>query len=366
MVYNIIKVCNLKEKNMKLISLVGARPQFIKEAVINWQLKDSGIEEILVHSGQHYDLNMSDIFFKTLNIKEPDYHLNVGSGTHAKMTAKIMIGFEEIMLREKPDLVVVYGDTNTTLAGAIVSAKLKIPVTHIEAGVRMEPKTMPEEINRVLTDRISSLLFTSSKLCVENLNRENITSGVYFVGDTMYDLYLKMEELFNADKLMNDYDLKDNEFVVVTIHRDYNTDDDAIFKKIIESLNLLAENIKVVFPMHPRTKKRIDFLNLKTNFQIMDPIGYLELQGLVRKSKYIVTDSGGLQKESYFAKKRAVVLMPDTGWRELIENEWNLLSSSDDLLENCDKMEEEIDYPGNLYGDGNSAEKIVKKIKEFL
>lgn len=351
---------------MKLISLVGARPQFIKEAVINWQLKNSGIEEILVHSGQHYDLNMSDVFFKTLNIKEPDYHLNVGSGTHAKMTAKIMIDFENVMLKENPDLVVVYGDTNTTLAGAIVSAKLKIPVAHIEAGVRMEPKTMPEEINRVLTDRISSLLFASSELCVKNLNRENITNGVYFVGDTMYDLYLKMENLFNADKLIREHNLKKNEFVVVTVHRDYNTDDDATFKKIIKSLNELAERIDVIFPMHPRARKKLDSLNLKTKFQVIDPIGYLELQGLIRNSKYVVTDSGGLQKESYFAKKRAVVLMPDTGWRELVESGWNILSSSDNLIENCAKIEEKIDYPKNLYGDGNSAEKIVKKIKEFL
>ncbi len=351
---------------MKLISLVGARPQFIKEAVINWELRDSDIEEILVHSGQHYDLNMSDVFFKTLNIKEPDYHLNVGSGTHAEMTAKIMVDFEKVVLKENPDLVVVYGDTNTTLAGAIVSAKLKIPVAHIEAGVRMEPKTMPEEINRVLTDRISSLLFASSELCVRNLNKENINDGVYFVGDTMYDLYLKMDKLFNADRLMSEYDLKKNEFVVVTVHRDYNTDDDAIFGKIIKSLNELAERIKVIFPMHPRAKKRLDSLNLKTKFQIIDPIGYLELQGLVKNSKYIITDSGGLQKESYFAGKRAVLLMPDTGWRELVESGWNLLSSSEDLLLNCDKMEEKINYPKNLYGDGSSAEKIVEKIKEFL
>jgi UDP-N-acetylglucosamine 2-epimerase (non-hydrolysing) len=309
---------------------------------------------------------MSDVFFKTLNIKEPDYHLNVGSGTHAKMTAKIMIDFENVMLKENPDLVVVYGDTNTTLAGAIVSAKLKIPVAHIEAGVRMEPKTMPEEINRVLTDRISSLLFASSELCVKNLNRENITNGVYFVGDTMYDLYLKMENLFNADKLIREHNLKKNEFVVVTVHRDYNTDDDATFKKIIKSLNELAERIDVIFPMHPRARKKLDSLNLKTKFQVIDPIGYLELQGLIRNSKYVVTDSGGLQKESYFAKKRAVVLMPDTGWRELVESGWNILSSSDNLIENCAKIEEKIDYPKNLYGDGNSAEKIVKKIKEFL
>ena len=350
---------------MKVISLVGARPQFIKESVINWEFDKESIDEILVHSGQHYDLNMSGIFFESLKIKKPDYFLNVGSGAHGEMTGKIMIDFEKVVIKEKPDIVIVYGDTNTTLAGAIVAAKLKIPVAHIEAGVRMKPKTMPEEINRVLTDRISSLLFTSSQLCVKSLEVENIKDGVYFVGDTMYDLYLKMEKKFDEINLLEEYGLKENQFVLATIHRDYNTDNEKNFRDIINGLNIIANDIDLIFPIHPRTKKRIKQLGLKTRFKMIDPIGYLQLQSLVRKSKFIITDSGGLQKESYFGSKRAVVVMPDTGWRELVQSGWNVLSSPDKIPQNCAKMNDDVRYPKNIYGDGRSAKKITEIIKSF-
>ena len=350
---------------MKVISLVGARPQFIKESVVSQELEKRNIDEIVVHSGQHYDFNMSEIFFKALNIKEPSYNLNVRSKFHGEMTGKIMIDFEKIVIKEKPDMVIVYGDTNTTLAGAIIAAKLKIPVAHIEAGVRMKPKTMPEEINRVLTDRISSLLFTSSELCVENLRIENIKEGVHFVGDTMYDLYLKMERFFDKVELLKKYGLKENEYTLVTIHRDYNTDERKILKTIVDNLNSLNKELKVVFPMHPRTKNKIKQFDLKTEFQIIEPLGYQELQTLVRKSKFIITDSGGLQKESYFGRKRAVVVMPDTGWRELTEKGYNLLSSPENILKMASKTDKKVEYPKNIYGDGRAAEKITKIIKKF-
>ncbi len=351
---------------MKIISLVGARPQFIKESVINWELSKSNIKEVLVHSGQHYDANMSKIFFDALKIKKPDYFLRVGSGLHGEMTAKVMISFEKVVMKEKPDLVVVYGDTNTTLAGSIVAAKLKIPVAHIEAGVRMKPKTMPEEINRVLTDRISDLLFATSQVCVENLKTENIINGVHFVGDTMYDLYLKMEDTFDKESIFSKYGLKKDKYVLVTIHRDYNTDDERTFTTIVEQLNELSKSIEVVFPMHPRAKSRIEQFGIDTNFKIIEPLGYIEIQNIVRNSKYIITDSGGLQKESYFGGKRAVVVMPDTGWIELIKNGWNVLSTPENIVENCKIMEKSVKYPNNVYGDGRSAEKIVKTIKEFI
>ncbi|ANQ53780.1 UDP-N-acetylglucosamine 2-epimerase [Thermosipho sp. 1063] len=346
---------------MKIISLVGARPQFIKEAIIHKELKKYKIKEILVHSGQHYDFNMSDVFFKELDIKNPDYYLNVGSGNHGEMTGKIMIEFEKVVINEKPDVILVYGDTNTTLAGAIVGAKLKIPIAHIEAGIRQEPKDMPEEINRVLTDRISKYLFCPSKLAVENLKKENITNGVHFVGDIMYDLYKIMEPKFK-DEILNELKLKESEFIVLTLHRDFNVDNREKLKKILESLNKIAKERQIIFPIHPRTKKRIvefGLGNYLENITIIQPLDYLNLMGLVKNSWKIITDSGGLQKEAYFAKKQAIVLMPDTGWRELVELGWNKLANENNLYEKTFEETKTI-YPKDIYGTGNSRKDILK------
>ncbi|MBO8161188.1 MAG: UDP-N-acetylglucosamine 2-epimerase (non-hydrolyzing) [Thermosipho sp. (in: Bacteria)] len=347
---------------MKIISLVGARPQFIKEAVINKELREKeNIKEVLVHSGQHYDFNMSDIFFEELGIRNPDYFLNVGSGTHGEMTGKIMIEFERVVLKEKPDLILVYGDTNTTLAGAIVGAKLKIPVAHIEAGIRQEPKDMPEEINRVLTDRISKYLFCPSMLAVDNLKKEGITDGVYFVGDVMYDLFLLMEKSFKFD-IFKKLNLKENEFILLTLHRDFNVDNKEKLKRILENLNKIAKEKTIVFPIHPRTRKRITEFNIEKYLEdlvVIEPIDYLNLMGLVKKSWKVITDSGGLQKEAYFAKKQAIVLMPDTGWRELIKAKWNVLADENNLYEQTFKGCNES-YPEGLYGHGNAGKQIVE------
>lgn len=241
---------------MKVISLVGARPQIIKEAVLHGKFKEKGIKEILVHSGQHYDYNMSSVFFEVLKIREPDYNLNVRSGTHGEMTGRIIIEFEKILLKEKPDLVLVYGDTNTTVAGALASVKLRIPIAHVEAGIRQQPKDMPEEINRVITDHISHFLFCPSQLAVRNLKKEGITKNVYFVGDVMYDLYLKMKEKFQYE-VFEKLNLKENEYILVTLHRDFNVDNSEKFKKILKQLQKISKQIKLVFPIHPRTRKRI-------------------------------------------------------------------------------------------------------------
>ncbi|MDK2886823.1 MAG: UDP-GlcNAc3NAcA epimerase [Thermosipho sp. (in: thermotogales)] len=346
---------------MKIISLVGARPQFIKEAVIHREIKKhENINEILVHSGQHYDFNMSDIFFKELEIRRPDYFLSVGSGLHGEMTGKIMIEFEKVVLKEKPDVILVYGDTNTTLAGAIVAAKLKIPVAHIEAGIRQNPKDMPEEINRVLTDHVSNYLFCPSMLAVENLEKEGITSGVYFVGDVMYDLYLMLQNKFKYD-LYKKLNLEENEYILVTLHRDFNVDNKEKLEKILLELNKISKEKKIVFPIHPRTRKRISEFSLEKyleNFTVIKPIDYLNLMGLVKKSWKVITDSGGLQKESYFAKKQAVVVMPDTGWRELIEANWNILATEGILYEKTFEKNNKS-YPEGLYGDGNAGKKII-------
>ena len=349
---------------MKLISLIGARPQIIKEAILNKEFEKKGIKEILVHSGQHYDFNMSDVFFQVLNIRKADYNLGVGSATHAQMTAKTMIEFEKVVLKEHPDIILVYGDTNTTLAGAIVGAKLKIPVAHVEAGIRQEPKDMPEEINRVLTDRISKYLFCPSELAVNNLKKEGITEGVYFTGDIMYDLFLKMKPYFKEDIIEELY-LEENKYIVTTIHRDFNTDSKEKLESILKELDKISKEIKVVFPIHPRTKKRIDEFNLNEytkDILLIEPLDYLSMMGLVQKSLLVVTDSGGLQKEAYFAGKRAIVVMPDTGWRELTQAGWNILSEPDEIR---NKMEYIISNEissnvENIYGDGKTGKKIVK------
>ncbi|MBM7560334.1 non-hydrolyzing UDP-N-acetylglucosamine 2-epimerase [Marinitoga litoralis] len=352
---------------MKIISLIGARPQFIKEAVLHKEFEKNGINEILVHSGQHYDKNMSDIFFQTLNIKDPDYYLNVGSGNHGEMTGKIMMEFEKIVLKEKPDIILVYGDTNTTLAGALIASKLKIPVAHVEAGIRQEPKDMPEEINRVLTDRISNYLFCPSQLAVENLKKENITEGVYFVGDIMYDLYKIMEKQFKYE-IFEKLKLKENKYILMTMHRDFNVDKKEKLEKILKQIEKISKEKTIVFPIHPRTQKRVKEFKLEKYLEkviMLEPIDYLNLMGLTKKSWKIITDSGGLQKEAYFAKKQAIVIMPDTGWRELIELKWNSLANEKNLYEKVFE-ENKVKYPENVYGNGNSGERIIKFFKSKL
>jgi len=349
---------------MKLISLIGARPQIIKEAILNKEFEKKGIKEILVHSGQHYDFNMSDLFFKVLNIRKSDYNLGVGSATHAPMTAKTMIEFEKVVLKEHPDIILVYGDTNTTLAGAIVGAKLKIPVAHVEAGIRQEPKDMPEEINRVLTDRISKYLFCPSELAVNNLKKEGITEGVSFTGDIMYDLFLKMRPYFKED-IIDELNLEENKYIVTTIHRDFNTDNKIKLESILNELDKISKEIKVVFPIHPRTKKRIAEFNLNKytkDILLIEPLDYLSMMGLVQKSLLVITDSGGLQKEAYFAGKRAIVVMPDTGWRELTQAGWNVLSEPDEIKNKFHHIisNEISSNVENIYGDGKTGEKIVK------
>lgn len=348
---------------MKIISLVGARPQYIKEAIINHELRKRGLSEILVNSGQHYDTNMSGIFFKSLAIKAPDYNLKVGSGKHGEMTGKIMAKFEEVVETEKPDIILVYGDTNTTLAGALVAAKLKIKLAHVEAGLRMLPKDMPEEINRVLTDRISDLLFCPSRKNMGNLKNEGITKGVYLTGDVTYDLFLGTKPSFKYDYI-DKLGLKENNYIVATIHRDYNVDFKNKLRKILKNLDLISRKVKVVFPLHPRTKKRISEFGLEhllKNIAAVDPIDYLDLMGLVSKSQKVITDSGGLQKEAYFAGKPGLVLMPDTGWVELIESGYNLLCDEENLAEKTFSHSVSFFIPG-IYGDGNAGRKIVDLI----
>ena len=358
----------------KIVSLVGARPQFIKEAVVNKAVRERGAwRHVLVHSGQHYDFNMSGTFFEELGIPNPDYFLGVGSGSHAVQTADAMCKFEEVLLKEKPDMVMVYGDTNTTLAGAIDAAKLHIPIAHVEAGPRAYNKLFPEEVNRVLTDRISDLLFACTELNVENLRKEGITKGVYNVGDVMYDLYLKMLPRLNPEKEMRRFGLSANRYIVATIHRDFNTDDKDRLTAILKGLNTVAQakGLQILFPMHPRARKKAEEFGLGYLLEALittEPLGYLELMSLLQNAKYAVTDSGGFQRETYWARKRAILIMPQ-GWQEITETGWHLLENDPcgmDWLKELERLEQPMDYPGSIFGNGHAAEKIVETILKTL
>ncbi len=358
----------------KILSVVGARPQFIKAGIVSRKLRKRGIKEILVHTGQHYDFNMSDIFFKELELPSPDYYLQIGSGNHGEQTGKMLIEIEKVLLKEKPDVVIVYGDTNSTLAAALATAKLHIPIAHVEAGLRSFNKKMPEEINRILTDHVSNYLFAPTKVAVENLKREGINEGIYFVGDVMLDIALEASKKVNEEKVLNKYGLLPKEFILVTIHRAENTDNFNNLKNIWDALNTIAKKgIKVFFPIHPRTKKAVNnygFSVISENLIVSKPISYLEMVALEKNAKLIITDSGGVQKEGYFFETPCIIPRQETEWIELVDAGFNKLTGADK-----DRIVEEVlqlFYLENLnfensfsfYGKGDASEKIVKILLE--
>lgn len=358
----------------KVVSLVGARPQFIKEAVVNAAVRKAGAwDHVLVNSGQHYDFNMAGTFFDELSIPVPKYNMGVGSGTHAEQTSDAMCKFEKILLDEKPDMVLLYGDTNTTLAGAIAASKLHIPIAHVEAGPRTFVKSIPEEINRMLTDKISDLLFCATNLNIENLKNEGIVEGVFNTGDVMYDLYLKMVNLLDPNCEMGKYGLLRDNYILVTLHRDFNTDVKEVFEHILKGLILAIDklNFKVIFPMHPRSRKRaaefgLDYL--LENIIVTEPLGYIELMSLLQTCRFVITDSGGFQKESYWAHKRGILIVPG-GWPEISSTGWHILVK-DPLKADWESLTTNIlkayPYPANIFGDGRAAEKITRIISEYL
>lgn len=350
---------------MKIITIVGARPQFIKAAPVSKALRTEH-EEIIIHTGQHYDANMSDIFFNELKIPKPDYNLEIGSGFHGMMTGRMLEKLEEIYLKEKPDFVLVYGDTNSTLAGALAASKLLIPVIHIEAGLRSFNKAMPEEQNRILTDHISDLLLVPTEDAIKNLKNEGILKGVYNVGDVMYDAVLMFKKIAKAKEyLLKELQVNSNEYILTTIHRAENTNDINRLKSMIAALNECGE--KIVLPLHPRTKKFINDYGLKfnENIKVIDPIGYLEMLMLEENSKMIVTDSGGVQKEAYFMGKPCITMRGETEWVETVECGWNVVvgTDKDKILYNIKNFK-----PANkqeaIFGDGNASKKILNIINE--
>ena len=357
---------------MTILTIIGTRPQFIKAAPLSKALEERGIIEFILHTGQHYDPSMSEIFFDELNIKKPDLNLHINGGSHGQQTGRMLESVEEVLIKEKPDGVLVYGDTNSTLAGALAAGKLHIPVYHVEAGLRSFNKKMPEELNRVLTDHLSSLLFTPTKVATQNLKREGFSEeNIKEVGDVMYDAVLHFNPLAEKKKevTLERFNLKEKGYYLATIHRAENTDSPSNLERIFKALEEVSKNIKIILPVHPRTKQRIENIKIKhDNLILIDPVGYLDMQVLTRHASLVLTDSGGLQKEAYLLDVPCITLRDETEWVELVDCGWNKLIPVNDnlsrdlkewtqLMETRNSLEKE-----DFYGDGNASQKIANFI----
>jgi UDP-GlcNAc3NAcA epimerase len=364
---------------MKIVTIVGARPQFIKAASVsraiqkyNSQKPHTRMKEIMVHTGQHYDENMSQVFFDELEIPEPAYNLGVGSGSHGKMTGAMLEKIEEVILKEYPDMVLVYGDTNSTLAGALAAAKLHVPVGHVEAGLRSFNRRMPEEINRVLTDHVSSFLFCPTDAAVENLRKEGITEGVFKVGDVMFDSFLFNKQLAEKKSTtLLELGIEPKSYCLVTVHREENTTDRKRLAGIFEAFKRLAtHDCPFIAPLHPRTVKALNELGGDRlggpHVRILEPISYLDMILLETRAKVILTDSGGIQKEAYFAQTPCLTLREETEWVELVEHGYNVIAgcASEGICRAYEKMVGKPVYSDlELYGNGKAGGKIVSQLK---
>jgi UDP-N-acetylglucosamine 2-epimerase len=352
---------------MKIVTVIGTRPNFIKCAPVSREIRKQH-EEVIIHTGQHYDYEMSKIFFDELKIPEPDFHLGVGSGDHGWQTSQMLNKIEEALIKIKPSLILVYGDCNGTLAGALAAAKLHIPVGHIEAGVRSFDKTMPEEINRVLTDHCSNLCFCPTETAVINLKKEGICNGVNLTGDVMVDVLLFNKKIAEKSDILKKLHLQRKQYLVATIHRGSNTDNKRTLENILDGFGDVNETI--IFPMHPRTEKFLRKFNIydkiKKNIIIIKPLGYLDFLNLMNNAKKILTDSGGIQKEAYILKVPCVTLRENTEWIETLEKGWNILVGVDrqriikTILESSIKGEQK-----NYFGDGNASKKIIEIINNL-
>jgi UDP-N-acetylglucosamine 2-epimerase len=350
---------------MKITTILGARPQFIKAAPVCRAFRDAGINETIIHTGQHYDHAMSQVFFDQLGIPAPAMNLGVGSGSHGKQTAAMLSGIEEILLAQRPDRVLVYGDTNSTLAGALAAVKLGIPIAHVEAGLRSFNRSMPEEHNRVLTDHVADWLFCPTTTAVDNLRRENITRGVELVGDTMNDaivLFTPLAERSSA--ILKELSLESDKYILATIHRPSNTD---VPEHLVQILTALASvNETVILPVHPRTQARIraipaiQAITRHGNLRIVDPVGYLEMLMLTTHARIVATDSGGLQKEAYLCGKPCITLREETEWVETVQVGWSILVGSDTarISSAIASFQPSVNRPA-LFGEGNAANAIA-------
>lgn len=358
--------------SIKIVTIVGARPQFIKAAAVSRVIRDDyagKIEEVLVHTGQHYDENMSKVFFEELDIPHPKYNLEISGGQHGAMTGRMLEAVEKVLLEERPDWVLIYGDTNSTLAGALAAAKLHIPVAHIEAGLRSFNMRMPEEVNRILSDRVSTLLFCPTETAVKNLMAEGISKGVHNVGDVMYDVALFYRDRARQQSaILNDLQLVEGEFALVTCHRAENTDDPKRLEEIVTALAKIAVTMPVIFPLHPRTRKLIDDYGLRPHLaavKVVEPLPFLDMVALEQAAKVILTDSGGVQKEAFFYGVPCVTMRDETEWVETVEQGWNQLvgaSASAILAAMSELVKSTQTGAAAPYGDGKAAHSIVAKL----
>ena len=340
----------------RIATIVGARPQFVKAAAVSRAIAAApGLDECLIHTGQHYDDAMSGVFFRELGLAEPDHNLGIAAATHGAMTGRMLEGIERILIAEEPDLVLVYGDTNSTLAGALAAAKLHLPVAHVEAGLRSFNRQMPEELNRVVTDHLAKLLFCPTAAAIENLRREGISDGVHHTGDVMYDATLFAIEAARASDVLTRLGLEAGDYSLCTLHRAENTDDPGQLARLCDYLGAVAAAGRLVVPLHPRTRAALARHGLGLGAAlVIEPAGYLDLHALLQGSAMVYTDSGGLQKEAYFHGKRCVTLRGETEWVETIEHGWNR------LWEGADFTEPRRPIPD--YGDGHAAQAIVALI----
>jgi UDP-N-acetylglucosamine 2-epimerase len=345
---------------MKVLTVVGARPQFIKAAPVSRALR-ARHEEFLLHTGQHYDDAMSDLFFRQLSIPTPDRNLEVGSGLHGVQTGAMLAGIEAVTLELGPDWILVYGDTNSTLAGALAASKLHVPVAHVEAGLRSYDRRMPEEVNRVVADHLSALLLCPTDTAVSNLAREGITAGVLMVGDVMFDAYRQnLDRARQTSNVLSDLGLSPGEYQLLTVHRAENVDDPDHLQSILRGV--AASGRPTVFPAHPRTQAAMNAAGIQvgSNAVVIDPVGYLEMLLLEDGAEAIVTDSGGVQKEAYFAGRPCITLRERTEWTETVTAGWNMLvgTDADAIAEAMRDFRPEGDRP-DLFGDGHAAERVV-------
>ncbi|MBP8782937.1 MAG: UDP-N-acetylglucosamine 2-epimerase (non-hydrolyzing) [Paludibacter sp.] len=354
----------------KIITIVGARPQFVKAATLSRQFQIAGIDEKIIHTGQHFDANMSEVFFREMEIPKPAYQLDIHGVSHGAMTGRMLEGIEKILLNEKPDGILVYGDTNSTLAGALAAAKLHIPVVHVEAGLRSFNMAMPEEINRILTDRISTALFCPTDTAIRNLKNEgfdNMPVQIFKNGDVMQDaaMYYAGKAQLKSDIVRK---IGIRKFILGTIHRQENTDNPENLKNIIAGLTEINKEIPVVVPMHPRTRNILAQTYKLPDFTIIEPVGYFDMIMLLKSCDMVITDSGGVQKEAYFFGKHCITLREQTEWTELVENGFNILTGSDTqkLKEAYEFFKTKTsDFSIDLYGNGKAAEKAVEEIRKL-
>jgi UDP-N-acetylglucosamine 2-epimerase (non-hydrolysing) len=356
---------------LKIVTVVGARPQFIKHAPLSKELVKSH-QIVLVHTGQHYDYEMSKVFFDELGIPEPDYNLGIGSGTHAYQTGEMLKGIEEILIKEKPDLTIVYGDTNSTLAGALSAAKLHVKTAHVEAGLRMFDKSYPEEINRFVADYCSDYLFCPTQTAADNLRQEGVTKGVYLTGDIMVDSLKLNKEIAEKSNILNILGLNSKQYLLVTIHRDSNTDKRQNLENIVNAIIELGnQGMVLVFPAHPRTVKMLKTFgfidSLKKKALLVEPLGYLEFMKLLNHSKAVLTDSGGIQKEAYILKVPCITLMDNTPWNETVADGWNIMVGNDKMkiIDMAKEFNPSNQTHGEVFGKGNTSEEINKILKQI-